>query len=209
MFKIIKAEYSYLAFGSIHSLLIVLALIVFYKTADVVILNRITFMIGILLIAHLIRSRNTEKRSFTEMLLPLSIKQMAIARLVIILIPIILLYSISIFLNIYFLGFHFGWDDTIFELFSLGLISIFFTYVYYFLSDLFSVFTTKKGKIIYNISIGIIVAIAALFTIITTEKSYVVSLTSGIMLNIFELLGIIFFALVTIYTFQQKESHIE
>jgi hypothetical protein len=208
MLKIIKAEYSYLMYGSIHSLLIIVSLVLFYKIIDVVILNRVTFMIGILLLAHLIGSRKKEQRSYKEIVLPLQIKTLALTRLVMTALPILILYIISIGLNIYFLGFHTAWNDSIFELISMCLISILFSFAYYFLTDIFSVFQTKKGRIIFEAVVGLIIMAAALLTIITTEKSYSSSIFSGITINIFELLGIIFFSFVTVYTFKQKESHI-
>jgi hypothetical protein len=195
-------------FGSIHTLLIIAGLFFFYKTIDVVIVNRITFMIGILHTSQLIGTRRKEKRSEIESKLPVTFKTIAITRLIMIAIPILILYSIGISINLYFLGFSSGWNDTIFELISMCLITILFSFVYYFLTDIFSVFQTKKGQIIFEVTVGIIIMVAAFLTIITTEKSYSTSVFAGVTINIFELVGIVFFAFVTIYTYRQKESHI-
>ena len=208
MIKILKAEYSYLMYGSIKSGLVIAGLFFFYRTLEVVIVNRITFMIGLFLIAQLIGTRRTEKRSYNETRLPIKFKTLSSIRLILVALPITILYSIAIALNLSMFGYSTVWNDSVFELISMYLISMLISFVYYFLTDIFSVFQTKKGRIIYEVVIGIIIGIALLFTMVTTEKSYSTSLYFGISINIFAAIGIIFFAFVTRSTFRQKESHI-
>ena len=105
MIKILKAEYSYLYYGSYHTILILIGLAIVYNTMDVIIINRLVFMIGLMLVLHLIGNRKKEYRSCFESKLPVTFKTLAITRLIMIAFPIIILYAIGICINLYYLGF--------------------------------------------------------------------------------------------------------
>jgi len=165
-------------------------------------------MIGLFLIAQLIGIRKTEKRYYNETRLPIKFRTLSSIRLALVALPLTILYTSAIALNLSMFGYSTVWNDSIFELISMYIISLLFSIVYFFMTDIFCVFQTKKGKIIYEVVIGILIGIGVLLTMITTEKSYSTSLYSGISINVFATIGIIFFAFVTRSTFKQKESHI-
>jgi hypothetical protein len=208
MWNIIKAELAYLKVKLFPASLVLVGLSVLYILEDKQILSRLTFLLAAFVVAKLIGAGKAEKRKYWHTVLPISLFQLAAARLWLSILPVFAIYTSAILFNLFIYGYQAQYNDSIFELLSLGLVTILISFVYFFLDDIFCVFRTKNGQIIFHMILSIIMGIGTLATIITVERTFAGSVESGLILLAFLVVSIILFAVFTLYTNNQRESHI-
>ena len=205
MFSLIKSEINYIMYNLHNLFILVFALVVFALVKEFNPVNLICFIMLIQFFAftHIVQQK--ENRSAVYVLLGLPNNKLALFRIVITLIGFAIIYSFGtvsyLVLNIPPDGFH----DTVEELFlfgGLGLISIL---SYLIISDLFS-FNQRSKFIWFNLIVGILIMIALVTIAVNTRNNYLSSHSFLPIVYVY-LFGIIT-AIISYFTFQNRESHL-
>ena len=88
---------------------------------------------------------------------------------------------------------------------GIGLMSIF---TYLFLSDIFSNIQSKSGVFWFNIIVTTIIIIAIVLTASTIRNAFNNPSGKGILTIIFLYLACLMFAMISFFTYKNKESYI-
>jgi hypothetical protein len=209
MLTILKYELQYLRFNLIPTFLppaAMLALLIF-GAENVV--NGTSYILCLAIFGQLIGVRGKEKRSFREIVYPLTRKQISIARSLFIYIPIVFIYCLALIAHIFFSESNQGWHDSIYELSMMHGLIIMMGHLYYFFSDSFSVFTSNNGKLIFNIITISVLLVLIIMLSNAIESSFMKSYFSGIGSIIFLIVAGFVLAYISRYSFNFRESLID
>jgi len=208
MFHLIKSELKYSKFGLIHTNWIFLGFLVYAYIREFNPLNILCFLFFIFYLSYIFVNDTKESRDQAIRLLPLSSRQTAKVRIILILIGFITIYFGGTFVYILFNFQAVGFRDSIYELFMLGGIALLAAFTYLFLSDVFSIFTSKSSYKWFNLFVGIFIGLSVIFTAAFIRNIYLTSNDSAVISIIALYILSIVLAYISKITFYQKESHL-
>jgi hypothetical protein len=209
MLRIIKYELRYLRFNLIPIFLPPAALFALLVFGSENVVNGTSYLLSLALFGQLLGSRGKEKRSFKEIVFPVTRKQIALTRSFFIYIPVIVIYCLALIPHLFFYENNAGWRDSIYELTMMQGLIIMLGHLYYFFSDSFSVFTSRLGKLTFNfITITLLIVLMVLLSN-AIESSFVKSHFAGLSSTIFLIAAGIIVAFISIYSFNHRESLID
>ena len=208
MFKLIKAELSYIRYQIPNAVFLLLGLSLFAVIRGFNPTNLICFILFIQFISFTYLSELKENRGFKYVQLNLSNREIALFRILLSLIGFLIIYTLGV---ISYLILEFppdGFHDTLLELILFGGLGLMSFYTYLFLSDLFSVFQNKSGFVVFNIIVLTILLFALASTAMSVRNAYNSSIDAGITLIVLVYIVAVILALISYITFQHKESHL-
>ncbi len=170
MWRMIRAEFSYVRFARIVTIIpaIIVMTILIYKTVNVI--NLTMYMSTLIIVANIVGIRIKEKRSNREVLLPLKRKSIAAFRSSVIVIPSLTFLLIGIPAQLIYTGYLESWYDSIYELMMMLGVVLLLGNIYLYLSDLYSITIAKGSKLLFN-SISLTVLLVAMIIIALSVKS--------------------------------------
>jgi hypothetical protein len=158
-------------------------------------------------VALVLLSSSKESREMTFRLLTIPAREMAILRILLVIVGFIIIYGVSFGLNV--IIFHPGNDfrDGYHELFMFGGIGLFGIFLYLLFSDYIAVFKTSSGYIWFNIISGILIGIIGFGIIFSTKSTFENSVDSSAILIAFIYICSAIVAAISFFTYQNRESY--
>ena len=152
-------------------------------------------------------SNNKEGRELTFRLLTLSARDIATLRILLVFLGFVFIYAISLGLNYFVFQPDNNFRDGYHELFMFGAIGLLGIFMYLITADYFSIFKNKRGFVLFNTIIAVIIGIISFGVIFSVKTSFDSSEASSSILIAVLYLCSFFFATISFYTYQNRESY--
>lgn len=206
MLKILKAELSYARYWIIRVLSFILPLFIYFYLMNRWWMNGIIIMGGMFLAANNIKIRFKEDRLRLETLLPVSLRKIAVLRLIYSTLPIIAVYGFCEIIGLIPEIVWGGWRDSGAErLMFLGL-TLFMLFTYNIIGDLTAAVVYKSRAILMEIFKSVVAGIIFVVVAGVVSSVYLQSMNSGLnFIKIIFLLDIIL-AWISMSSFNNRKS---
>jgi len=209
MLTILKYELKYLKYNLLPTFLPPAAMAALLVFGSENIINGTSYILSLAFFGQLLGTRAKEKRSFNEITFPVTRKQISRVRSLFIYLPVLSIYSFGLILHLIFYENNIGWHDSIYELTMMHGLIIMIGHLYYFFSDAFSIFTSSRGKLIFNIITITFLLLLVILLSNAIENSFAKSYFSGLGSIIFLIIAGLVMSLISSYTFNYRESLID
>lgn len=208
MWHIFKAEFRYVY----KNILLMAGFIIpgalfYFQISDTAGVSNVLSPLTIATILQFIIFRSIEKRDRQSVLLPFSIRQIAIARILLFLIPCFSLYGLYFILHLVFKDFSPRWNHDIYDLMMFFGLTLVGSSIYFIQHDLIFSFLQKNKNPELDISV-LIVLIAVVCLGIPLALAPVLGYTGNLLRGFCFISGLVFiYPAVTI--FERRKSYIE
>ncbi|MFQ5753056.1 MAG: hypothetical protein ACE5HI_13780 [bacterium] len=208
MWRIFRAELLYVY----KNIALVFAIIIpgglyYFKISDTAGVEHIIFPLTIATIFQFVIFRIIEKRNRVNILLPLSIRQIAFARVFLYLVPCSVFYGLYFILFFLFRNIYPRWEHDIYDVLMFLGLTLFGCSAYYIQSDL----ATSLSNKVKNVELDVVVFIILISAIILGIPLALAGLlgTTGDALRVACFLTGWVFLYPTVVTFEKRKSYLE
>jgi len=208
MFYLIRAQLKYIVYNLYSTLIILIGISSYAYIRDFNPLNLISFLLFVQFVSLVLLNNTKESREYIFRLIILSAKQVAITRIILVLLGFTTIYFVAFGLHVLLFNVAPGFRNSLQELFMFGGIALCGIFLYLFIADYFSIFKSKSGFVWFNVIIGLLIGILSFAMIITVTNSYDSSAYSSqfIISGLYIIAAI--FAGISFVTYQFRESYL-